>query len=95
MAIKTTKTDSTTQIKNFRKQGRLVFGVRQTMQMVREGTVEMVYLASNCPEDVRTEVEHYGELSGIPVKLLKMPSDELGVLCRRQHTILVLGLRKE
>lgn len=88
-------TDPAAEIKKFRKQGRLVFGAKQTTQLLRDRAVEKVYLAVNCPQDLRREIEQFGRLSEVPVLTLEMPSDELGVLCRRQHTVLVLGLRKE
>ena len=95
MATKTKPVDSTTEIKNYRKLGRLCFGMRQTTHLLRSGGAEKVYLAANCPDDVRKEMERFCRLSEVPVHTLKILSDELGVLCRRQHTILVLGLRKE
>lgn len=89
------KLDPTVEIKSYRKQDRLVFGAKQTTQLMRDRAAEKVYLAANCPDDVRREIEQYGRLSDVQVSVLEMPSDELGVLCRRQHMILVLGLRKE
>lgn len=89
------KLDPTAEIKSYRKQDRLVFGAKQTTQLMRDRAAEKVYLAANCPDDVRREIEQYGRLSDVQVSVLEMPSDELGVLCRRQHMILVLGLRKE
>ena len=85
----------TTEIKKYRKQGRLVFGAKQTTHLLRDRTAEKVYLAVNCPQELKREMEQFGKLSEVPVLTLDMPSDDLGVLCRRQHTILVLGLRKE
>ncbi len=90
-----TSTDSTIEIKKYRKQGRLVFGTKQTTQLLRDRAVEKVYLAANCPQELKSEIEKFGKLSEVPVLTLDMLSDDLGVLCRRQHTVLVLGLRKE
>lgn len=92
---KKTSTDSTAEIKNYRKQGRLVFGTRQTTQLLRDRAAEKVYLAVNCPQELRREIEHFGKLSDVPVLTLEILSDDLGLLCRRQHMVLVLGLRKE
>lgn len=89
------KLDPTAEIKSYRKQDRLVFGAKQTTQLLRDRAIEKVYLAANCPHDLRREIERFAELSEVPVHTLEIPSDELGVLCRRQHMVLVLGLRKE
>lgn len=89
------KIDPTAEIKSYRKQRRLVFGAKQTTQLLRDRAVEKVYLAANCPQVLRREIEQFGRLSEVPVLTLEMPSDELGVLCRRQHMVLVLGLRRE
>lgn len=88
-------TDPVAEIKKCRKQGRLVLGAKQTTQLLRDRAAEKVYLAVNCPQELKKEIEGLGKLSEVPVLTLGMPSDELGVLCRRQHTVLVLGLRKE
>ncbi len=83
-----------TELQQYRKQGRLVFGVKQASQLMRQGAAERVYLASNCPKGVKEQIEQYGKLSGTVIDRLDMPSDELGVVCKRQHTVLVLCLRK-
>ncbi len=89
------KLDPVAEIKSYRKQDRLVFGAKQATQLMRDYSAEKVYLAANCPDGVRREIEQYGRLSDVQVSVLEIASDELGVLCRRQHRVLVLGLRKE
>ena len=92
---KATTQDPTAQIKEYRKKGLLTFGRRENTKLLQNGGLEKVYLPKNCPADVKEEIEHFGKLASVPVESLGIESDELGVICRRQHTIVVLGLRKE
>ncbi|MBS3164869.1 ribosomal L7Ae/L30e/S12e/Gadd45 family protein [Candidatus Woesearchaeota archaeon] len=87
-------TELETEIKGYRKQDKLCFGIRETKELLTQGQLSKVYLAANCPDGTKSDLVHFGKLAQVPVETLQVPSDELGVICKRQHTILVLGLRK-
>jgi large subunit ribosomal protein L30e len=82
------------EVKKLLKTDKLVLGTGRTMKQLRIGKLSKVILSSNCPEDVSDDIENYAKLAGTKVARLKMPNDELGVLCKKQFPISVLGIAK-
>ncbi|MBW2968326.1 ribosomal L7Ae/L30e/S12e/Gadd45 family protein [Candidatus Woesearchaeota archaeon] len=87
--------DIIAEIKKLVKEDRLIMGTERTVKALREGTVEKIFLASNCSEDVRESITHYAEISGAEVVDAGLQNDELGDICKRPHPIAVLGLVKQ
>lgn len=71
-----------------------VVGTNEVISALRAGTLTSVYLASNCPAGVRSDVDRLAKLSGAATETLELPNDELGTLCRKPFAIAVLGVRK-
>lgn len=76
------------------KDKKLVVGTNQVLKQLRLGKLQAVFISSNCPESVKREIANYCKLSGCNVEQLKVPNDELGVLCKKQFSVSVLGLMK-
>lgn len=81
-------------IKKHLKDNKLVIGTKQTIKKLRLGKLQRVFLSSNCPEAVKKEISRYCEMSECKAEQLKIPNTELGVLCRKQFPVSVLGLLK-
>ncbi len=84
--------DAIEDIKRELKSGKLVFGKRETVALLRQGKIVRVLLASNCPQTIEQDMKTAA--SGVPVEKLPIPNDELGVVCKKQFTISVLGEKK-
>lgn len=82
-------------IKKLVKDKKVFIGTQQTMKNLKTGKVAKVFLTSNCPEDVKDDIKHYAKISGTEVAELDIPNDELGVMCRKQFPISVLGIIKQ
>lgn len=78
---------SLSELKKILKEKKITFGSRVTLKNLKRGSVNKVFLASNCPEDVKEEIKSYG----VDVEELKIPSDELALICKRLHPISVLS----
>lgn len=85
---------SQAEIKKFMKEKRLVIGTNQTMDKLRRGGIEKVFISSNCPEETLGDLETYTKMSGIKLEKLKINSIDLGTLCKKQFNIAVLGVLK-
>lgn len=85
---------SQAEIKKFMKEKRLVIGTNQTMDKLRRGGIEKVFISSNCPEGVVDDLETYTKMSGIKLEKLKVNSIDLGTICKKQFNIAVLGVLK-
>lgn len=82
-------------IKKLVKDKKALIGTEQTMKSLKQGKVAKVLITSNCPNDVKEDVKHYAKLSSAEVIELDIPNDELGILCRKQFPVSVMGINKE
>ena len=76
-------------LKNILKTDKLIIGKERTIKNLKLGKLESVFVSSNC--DCTEGIEHYAKLGKVNVDKLKIPNDELGVLCKKQFSISVLG----
>lgn len=82
--------DITQTVKTAAKEDRVIIGVNETVTALENNDVDMVILASNCPEDLRSQV---ADAAGdTPVHRFGRHSERLGSLCRKPFTIAVLGI---
>jgi len=89
------KQSSVTDIKKELKTRKIVIGTKIVIKNLRLNKLEKVYIASNCSESSKKELEYYSKLLNIPIITLKQPNDELGVICKKQYSISMLGVLKE
>lgn len=69
----------------------LVFGEKQTIQGLREGKIKKIFLAKNCPANMMKNLQRYAGLAGAEVIQMQQPSDELAVICKRNHPLTVIS----
>ena len=84
-----------TEIKDNVKSGKLVVGTERCLKLLKANQLAKVFVSSNCPEDVRSDINHYSSLTTAQIiELSGIPNEELGVLCKKPFPISVLGLMK-
>jgi large subunit ribosomal protein L30e len=76
------------------KTGKVSFGAASAVQNAQTGKAKLIILASNCPEDVRGDVEHYSRLSNVPVIVHKGTSLDLAAVCGRPFSVSALSIRE-
>jgi large subunit ribosomal protein L30e len=81
-------------IKKKIKEEKVIIGTERTIKALKLGKVEKVFLTSNCPSDVKEDIEHHAKLAKIKVVKLKQPNVELGVICKKPFPISVLSFKK-
>ncbi|HII71271.1 TPA: 50S ribosomal protein L30 [Candidatus Woesearchaeota archaeon] len=81
-------------MKKLLKDDKLIIGKDLTLKGLREGKLSKVYMASNCPEDLKEDIQHYAEIAEVEVEELSISNSELGDICKRPHYIAVMGVRK-
>ena len=82
-------------LKDNLQQGKIIIGTERVMKGVKNGSIKEVFLAKNCPQDVKEDFQHYAKLSGFSVIELGMDNEELGVFCKKNFFIAVLGTTGE
>jgi len=83
-----------TQLRTDLRKKKPVMGAKRTLKLLKIGNLEKVYIAKNCREDIRKDIEHYAELANVELIKLDITNDELGVVCKKPFNISVLSFEK-
>ena len=76
------------------KTGKVSFGTNAAIQSAKIGKAKMIVLASNCPKDIKENIEYYSKISGIPVVAYKGASMNLAEVCKKPFIISALTVRE-
>jgi len=76
------------------KTGKVLFGSRSAIKSAKTGKAKLIVVASNCPKEVREDLERYCKLSGIPMLFYKGTSIELGAACGKPFRVSALVIRR-
>ena len=69
-----------------------VIGTERVLKELRTRKLQKVFLASNCPDKIKKDVQYYAQLAEVPVMELKMDNEELGVFCKKNFFVSVIGI---
>lgn len=87
--------DIITDLKKYVKEDKLVLGTDKTLKLLKTGGVAQLFRASNCPEDLKSDVDHYAKLASVEVVDVPLSNEELGTICKKPFSIVLMGLLKE
>jgi len=76
-------------------EGMAVIGKEMVLKSLRNDTLAKVYLAENCPDELLGDITHYCNILKVPVIKLDVNNEKIGLLCKKQHFISVLGIKKK
>lgn len=76
------------------KTGKVSFGSNAALQNAKTGKAKMIILASNCPKDIKEQIEYYGKISNVPVMSYKGGSMDLAEVCGKLFIISALSIRE-
>jgi large subunit ribosomal protein L30e len=76
------------------KTGKVSFGANEALQNAKSGKAKMIVLASNCPKDIKEQVEFYGKISKVPVMTYKGTSIDLATTLNKLFIISALSIRE-
>jgi large subunit ribosomal protein L30e len=72
--------------------GKIVIGFNQTLKHVKWGKVKYIIISSNAPESLRSDIEHYAKLSGIPIISYPGTNRELGTVLGKPFSVAFAGI---
>ncbi len=75
------------------KTGRIQIGANSALKSVQAKKAKMILFASNCPKDIKAELEEYCALGEIPAYTFKGENTDLGALCGKPFGICVLTVK--
>ncbi len=91
MARKQVISKDVKEIKQILEEDNAIIGADRTLKMLKQGRINKVFMASNCPEDLRKDLEKYSKFADVELVKLKQDNEQLGTICKKQHFISVLS----
>jgi len=76
------------------KTGKVSVGANSAIQNAKTRKAKLIVLASNCPENIREDLEYYCKLSNVPLIVYKGSSTDLAALCGKPFIISALSIRE-
>ena len=76
------------------KTGKVQFGASNALKSVKTKKAKLILLASNCPQNIKEDLEYYCTLSEIPVSIFRGESTDLGALCGKPFNVSVLTIKE-
>lgn len=73
---------------------KLVIGATKTIAGIRSGIISRVVVAKNCDKKTLNTLEQYQKIGRFDLIRIGILNDELGVTCKKQFGISVLGILK-
>ncbi len=69
-----------------------LIGSRSVERALKTGNAESVIVSSNCPENVRKDIEQYTKLSKTKLQIFPGTGKQLGVACGKPFSIAALAI---
>ena len=76
------------------KTGKVEFGAKSAIKNAKLGRAKLIILASNCPKNVRADVEYYSKLSKVPIYIYKGTGIDLAAVCGKPFVVSALSIRE-
>ncbi|MEM2386282.1 MAG: 50S ribosomal protein L30e [Candidatus Bathyarchaeia archaeon] len=76
------------------KTGKVYFGASSAIQSAKTGRAKMIIIASNCPREIRSDLEYYCKLSHVPLIVYRGTSTDLAVVCGKPFVVSALTIRE-
>ncbi len=73
--------------------GKVSLGSRVVLDAARAGRARLILVASNCPENVLSIVQHYAGMSNIPVHSYAGSKLDLGIACGKPFGVSAVAIR--
>jgi large subunit ribosomal protein L30e len=76
------------------KTGKVSFGANTAIQTAKNGKAKIIVLASNCPKQIKEQIEYYGEISKIPIITYQGDIMDMAAVCNKLFVISALTIRE-
>jgi len=81
------------ELRNAVNEKRVIIGSKQTIKNLKLKNIKLAVLASNCPDNIKKDVDYYSKLTGIKVEKFDGTAKQLGVFCGKPFSIAVLAIK--
>jgi len=83
------------ELKKIAEQNKIIFGSSEIVRKIKQGKIQKVFLASNVPQEIEEDIEHNAAISKTDIEKITIPNYELGMVFKRAHPVVAMGLLKE
>ena len=83
-----------TDLKKLIREGNIILGTDVVLKRLKKGEISTVFVAKNCPAEVLVQLEHYHKVSTFELEKTELTNKELGVLCKKPFSIVLIGVPK-
>ena len=80
------------QMKEAIEKKKIVIGSSRTIKHLKMKKLKLVVLSTNCPDNVKKDIEHYAGLAGISIETFDGTSKQLGIICGKPFPIVALSI---
>mgnify|MGYP001265684297 CR=1 FL=1 len=87
--------DAVAEIKLSLDANQLIIGANMAKKNLRKGKAKKIYLATNCSPEIKEDITAMAKVSDIPVENLKIPNEELGIVCKKTFSISVVSVNEQ
>ncbi len=84
--------DLVREIQTTLRTGKVVIGSKRTIKAIVHGKAKVVVMAVNAPDDIRSDIEHYCKLAGVPLIIFRGTSWDLGAICNKPFMVAALAV---
>ncbi len=95
MAKKKEINEDVAKIKKALEDKRLVIGSNRLLKGLKTGQLEEVFITSNCPESLKSNLTNYTKMDNKKVIGIEITNEELGILCKKPFSINVVGISRK
>jgi ribosomal protein L30E len=85
----------TDELKKLVEKKKVIFGSSEVVKKIKQGKIVRVIIASNVTPKVEEDIKYNANFLKCQVEKIDLPNDELGIVFKRQHPIMALGVLKD
>ena len=82
-------------IKKAIEENKEVIGTKQVKSGLMNNELKEVIISSNCPVDVKEDLQRVADINGTLLTVIEQANDELGVVCKKPYSIAVMAIKND
>jgi ribosomal protein L30E len=80
------------ELKNKLQEGKAIIGTESVIKKLKTDKLNKIYMTNNCSPKIKEDIDYYAKLANVTIISLNMDNEELGVLCKKNYFISVIGI---
>jgi len=81
------------EIKTALKANKAILGYRRSIRFIKLNRSQLIVMANNVPEQIKSEIEHVAKLSDSKFEIFNGNSRDLGIFCGKPFPVSVLTIK--